>query len=173
VFDIDSIGLTNVVARLNRGIDVGGQAIGRPSAFHAGVAVNPTALNLELEVRRFEFKVEAGAEFAITNWTFDLRAFDACLKRIEKSGIPIVAGLWPFDGVLNAEFMANEVPGLAVPERIVNRMRHAASPEAAAVEGIAIASEIAAEIKGRVQGIQIGTSAERIDSAVALVAGLI
>jgi homocysteine S-methyltransferase len=172
VFDVDSIGLTNVVSRLNRGIDIGGQAIGRPSAFHVGVAVNPTALNLELEIRRFQYKVEAGAEFAITNWTFDLRAFEACLKRIEPAGIPLIAGLWPFDSPLNAEFMANEVPGLTVPEPLLERMRKAAGPEAAAAEGIAIAREVAASVKDMVQGVQIGTAPGRIEQAVGVMDAL-
>jgi len=173
VFDVDSIGLTNVVSRLNRGIDIGGQAIGRPSAFHVGVAVNPTALNLELELRRFEYKVEAGAEFAITNWTFDLRALDAWLQRIGPAGIPIIAGLWPFESVLNAEFMANEVPGLTVPEALLERMRKTRSAKEAEAEGIAIAREIAAAIKDRVQGIQIGTAAGRIEPALTVMDGLI
>jgi homocysteine S-methyltransferase len=172
VFDVDSIGLTNVVARLNRGIDVGGQVIGRPSAFHAGVAVNPTALDVDLELRRFAYKVEAGAEFAITNWTFDLEAFDACLARIRDAGIPIIAGLWPFESAIGAEFMANEVPGLSVPEPLLARMRKAPSAEAAAAEGIAIAREIAAAIRPRVQGFQIGTASGRIEPALAVLEGL-
>ncbi|MBE3097571.1 MAG: bifunctional homocysteine S-methyltransferase/methylenetetrahydrofolate reductase, partial [Planctomycetes bacterium] len=172
VFDVDSIGLTNVVSRLNRGVDIGGEAIGRPSAFHIGVAVNPTALNLDLELRRFKYKVDAGAEFAVTQWTFDLRALDACLKRIEPAGIPIIAGVRPFESVLNAEFMANEVPGVSVPAELLDRMRRAGDPEAAAHEGTAIAREIALAVRERVQGIQIGTSAGRLDAALAVMDGL-
>ena len=116
VLDVDSIGLTNVVSRLNRGVDVGGEPLSRQTCYHIGVAVNPTALNLDEELRRFAYKVEAGAEFAITRAGLRPAArSSAFLARVEGYGIPIIAGLWPFDSQLNAEFMANEVPGVAVP----------------------------------------------------------
>ncbi|MBI4476627.1 MAG: bifunctional homocysteine S-methyltransferase/methylenetetrahydrofolate reductase, partial [Acidobacteria bacterium] len=118
-FDVDSIGLTNVVARLNRGYDVGGQEIGEPTAFHIGVVANPGAENLDEEVRRFEYKVEAGAEFAITYPIFDVDALEAFLTRIEPVRIPIVAAVLPFESLLHAEFLANEVPGVRVPEPLV------------------------------------------------------
>ncbi len=111
VFDVDSIGLTNVVSRLNHGCDVGGQAIGAPTAFHIGVSVNPAASNLDEELRRFDYKVEAGAEFVVTRPIFDVAAFERFLKRIEAARLPVVAGIFPFESVRNAEFMANEVPG--------------------------------------------------------------
>lgn len=155
VFDVDSIGLTNVVSRLNRGLDIGGQAIGAPTAFHIGVAANPGAINLDEEVRRFEYKVEAGAEFAVTQPIFDLRAFEHFLKRIEGVRIPIIAGIWPFENALNAEFLANEVPGVRVPEPLLERMRQADGAEAAAAEGVAIAREIARAITPMVQGLQV------------------
>ena len=117
VFDVDSIGLTNVVARLNRGLDIGGQPIGLPTAFHIGVAANPAALDLDEEIRRFEYKVEAGAEFAVTQPIFDPEALTTFLRRIERVRIPIVAGIMPFDSMRHAEYMANEVPGVRVPRR--------------------------------------------------------
>jgi homocysteine S-methyltransferase len=166
VLDVDSIGLTNVVNRLNRGVDVGGEALSLQTCYHIGVAVNPTALNLDEELRRFAYKVEAGAEFAITAPVFDLRAFDAFLARVEDYGIPIVAGLWPFDSQLNAEFMANEVPGVSVPEALLRRMRRAADAAAAACEGVAIAREIANGLRGRVQGFQLGNAAGRLDGVL-------
>jgi len=169
---VDSIGLTNVVSRLNRGVDIGGETIGRPSVFHIGVAVNPTALDLDLELRRFHYKIEAGAEYAVTQWTFDLGAFEACLKRLEPAGIPIIAGVWPFESLSNAEFMANEVPGLTVPLALIERMRRAKTPEAAAEEGAAIAREIARAIRPHVQGLRIGTSEGHIDRALAVIDGL-
>src|SRR5438105_776836 len=107
VFDVDSIGLTNVVSRLNRGCDVGGQSIGAPTAFHVGVSVNPGASNLEQELRRFEYKLEAGAEFVVTRPIFDLHAFESFLRRIEGARLPIMAGSFPFESARNAEFMAN------------------------------------------------------------------
>ena len=172
VFDVDSIGLTNVVARLNRGTDVGGQAIGRPTGFHIGVAVNPTALDMEQEYRRFVYKVEAGAEFAVTQWTFDASALEAFLKRIEPLRVPVIAGLWPFESALNAEFMANELPGVRVPEALVARMRLAATPEAAFDEGIAIAREVALAVRDRVQGVQIALPSGRVEGALALIDSL-
>jgi homocysteine S-methyltransferase len=172
VFDVDSIGLTNVVARLNHGCDVGGQAIGAPTAFHVGVSVNPAASNLDEELRRFEYKVEAGAEFVITRPIFDVGAFETFLKRIESARLPVVAGVFPFENARNAEFMANEVPGIHVPDALLTRMRHADNAEAAAGEGIAIAREIAHQLRGSVQGIQVSTGGGHIDAALSVVDGL-
>ena len=166
VYDVDSIGLTNVVSRLNHGVDIGGEALSRQTAYHIGVAANPTALDLDDEVRRFEFKVEAGAEFAITQPVFDLDAFDAFLKRVAHLHVPIIAGLWPFDSQLNAEFLANEVPGVRVPEELVRRMRRTETPEAAAAEGVAIARGVAAAIRDRVQGFQLSNATGRIQAAL-------
>jgi len=170
VFDVDSIGLTNVVSRLNHGCDVGGQAIGAPTGFHIGVSVNPAASNLDEELRRFEYKVEAGAEFVVTRPIFDVAGFERCLKRIEGAGLPIIAAVLPFESARNAEFMANEVPEVSVPERLLDRMRRA-EPEAASAEGIAIARGIAAELRGAVQGLQVSTQTGDIEAALALLDG--
>jgi methionine synthase I (cobalamin-dependent)/5,10-methylenetetrahydrofolate reductase len=172
VFDVDSIGLTNVVARLNHGCDVGGQAIGAPTAFHIGVSVNPAASNLDEELRRFEYKVEAGAEFVITRPIFDVGAFERFVKRVESARVPIIAGLFPFDSARNAEFMANEVPGVHVPEALLDRMRRAGGPDAASGEGIAIAREIAQQLRDSVQGVQVSTAAGNIEAALSVVDGL-
>src|SRR5471030_1151939 len=172
VFDVDSIGLTNVVSRLNHGQDVGGQTIGAPTAFHLGVSVNPTASNLDDELRRFHYKVDAGAEFALTHPVFDLRGFEQFLKRIAPAKLPVVAGLFPFESARNAEFMANEVPGVRVPDALLDRMRTADGAEAAAAEGIAITREIAAGIRGIVQGLQVSTQSGDIEAALAVLDGL-
>ena len=172
VYDVDSIGLTNVVNRLNQGVDIGGEALTRQTAYHIGVAANPTALNLDDEVRRFEFKVEAGAEFAITQAVFDLDAFDAFTKRVAHLQVPIIAGLWPFDSLLNAEFLANEVPGVRVPDEYLRRMRAVEPGDAAAAEGVAIAREIAANVRDRVQGIQLSNATGRIQIALQVLDGL-
>jgi homocysteine S-methyltransferase len=172
VFDIDSIGLTNVVARLNHGCDVGGQAIGAPTAFHIGVSVNPAASNLDEELRRFDYKVEAGAEFVLTRPVFDVGNFDRLLKRIETAGLPIVAGVFPFDSARNAEFMANEVPGIRVPDPLMERMRRAGGARAAAEEGVAIAREIAHALRTRVHGIQVSTASGQMDAVLAVIDGL-
>jgi methionine synthase I (cobalamin-dependent)/5,10-methylenetetrahydrofolate reductase len=172
VFDVDSIGLTNVVSRLNHGCDVGGQAIGAPTAFHIGVSVNPAASNLDQELRRFEYKVEAGAEFVVTRPVFDVRAFDHFARRIESARLPVVAGVFPFESARNAEFMANEVPGVRVPDALLDRMRRADGQDGAVQEGIVIAREIAAELRGRVQGVQVSTQSGDIDAALAVIDGL-
>jgi homocysteine S-methyltransferase len=169
VFDVDSIGLTNVLARLNQGLDVGGQGIGKPTAFHIGVMVNPGAEDLDAEVKRFNYKLEAGAEFAMTKPVFDVGTFERLFRRIESARLPIILSLWPFDSLLNAEFMANEVPGIRVPEDVVGRMRAAADP---AAEGIAIAREVGAALKAMVQGLHVSTPAGRLDSALLVLQGV-
>jgi methionine synthase / methylenetetrahydrofolate reductase(NADPH) len=171
VFDVDSIGLTNVVTRLNQGLDIGGQAIGSPTAFHIGVQVNPGAEDLDGEIRRFEYKVEAGAEFAVTKPTFDLASFERLYKRIESSRVPIIVGLWPFESVLNAEFMANEVPGVSVPAAVIDRMRRAGESGGAADEGVAIARELGCALKGTVQGVRVAAPSGRIEAALEVLAG--
>src|SRR5690349_20843159 len=153
VYDVDSVGLTNVITRLNQGLDVGGQSIGTPTAFHVGVRVNPGAESLDAEVRRFEYKVEAGAEFAVTRPVFDAATFERLYRRIESCGIPVLAGVWPFESLIDAEFMANEVPGVRVPDQVLERMRQAPDAEAATAQGIAIARDTVNAIRGMVQGV--------------------
>ena len=121
VFDIDAIGLTNLVSQLNHGLDPGGNAIGAPTRFAIGVGVNPAALDPAHELKRFEWKVEAGAEYAITQPVFDAAQLEKFLRTIEHTRIPIVAGIWPLVSLRNAEFLANEVPGVVVPAAIIER----------------------------------------------------
>ncbi len=166
VFDVDSIGLANVVSRLNHGLDVGGASVGAPTSFHLGVVVNPTALDLELEVRRFGFKAEAGAEFAVSQAVFDADALRTFLARIEHARVPIIAGIWVFDSLRNAEYLANEVPGVRVPPALVERMRRAEKKGRAAAEGVAIARELAAEVRPLVSGVQIGTAGHDFTSVL-------
>ena len=154
------------------GLDIGGQAIGSPTAFHVGVQVNPGAEDLESEIRRFAYKVEAGAEFAVTKPVFDVGMFERFFRRIESARLPIILGLWPFESVLNAEFMANEVPGVRVPDAVLDRMRRVASPEAAADEGVAIAREVGCALKGLVQGTHVAAPSGRIDAALAVLAAV-
>ncbi len=168
VFDVDSIGLTNLVHRLNHGVDMGGQAIGCPTSYHIGVVVNPTALDLDREMRRLQYKIEAGAEFVVTQIVFDVAAFDAFLGRVEPFHIPIIAGVWPLESLRQAEFLANELPGVQVPGAIIKRMRAADEAESARAEGIAIAREIIEAVHDRVQGLQICVPGGRIDAALAL-----
>ena len=157
VFDIDSIGLTNMVNKLNHGLDLGNNPIGCPTAFSIGVGVNPGAINLDEEIKRFEWKVEAGAEYAITQPVYDTKQLRDFLKRIEHCKIPIVAGIFPFVSIRNAEFMHNEVPGVVVTQDILQRMRIASekSKEAARDEGIKIARESLTEVQDLIQGVQV------------------
>jgi homocysteine S-methyltransferase len=172
VSDVDSIGLTNVVARLNRGLDIGGQPIGRPTSFHIGVAANQTATDPDQEIRRFEYKVEAGAEFAVTQPVYDVGALERFMGRVGHVRIPILAGITPFDSLRHAEFMANEVPGVAVPQALLARMRRAGSPEGEAAEGVAIAREIAHELRGMVQGLQVAPAGGALASVLAVLEAL-
>lgn len=157
VFDIDSIGLTNMVNKLNHGLDLGNNPIGEPTAFCIGVGVNPGAINLDEEIKRFEWKVEAGAQYAITQPVFDTDQLRDFLKRIEHVRIPIVAGIWPLVSYRNAEFLHNEVPGVRVTPSIMDRMREASnvSKEAGREEGLKIARESLLEVRDVIQGVQV------------------
>jgi methionine synthase / methylenetetrahydrofolate reductase(NADPH) len=168
VFDIDSIGLTNLVFRLNHGLDPGENPIGAPTRWAIGVGVNPGAIDLDRELSRFAWKVDAGAEFAVTQPVFDPRQLEAFLKRVEQHRIPIVAGIWPLISLRNAEFLANEVPGVSVPEEILARMRKAqeGGKEAALAEGVAIAREMFARVKAMVQGVQVSAPFGRVEVAL-------
>jgi homocysteine S-methyltransferase len=169
VFDVDSIGLVNMITRLNHGIDVGGQRIGSPTAFHVGVAVNPGAEDLDAEIRRFDYKIEAGAEFALTRPVFDLESFDRLYRRIESSRVPIVLGVWPLQDMVEAEFMANELPGIRLPEWVLDRIRRAGTPAAESAAGVAIACELAASLKDRIQGLHVSAAAGNHERALEVV----
>ena len=173
VFDIDSIGLTNLVSRLNRGLDPGGNAIGMPTRFVIGVGVNPAAVDPAQERRRFEWKVEAGAEFAITQPVFDVAQLERFLGTLGDSRIPVVAGIWPLTSARNAEFLANEVPGVTVPAGIIQRMRNASakSKEHAIAEGIAIAREMLEQVRGSVQGVQVSAPFGKVELALRVFEG--
>ncbi|MEP7345914.1 MAG: bifunctional homocysteine S-methyltransferase/methylenetetrahydrofolate reductase [Gemmatimonadaceae bacterium] len=168
VFDIDAIGLTNLVAGLNRGLDPGGHAIGKPTSYVIGVGVNPAAIDLALEVRRFQFKMDAGAEYAITQPVFDVRQLEYFLTKVPSNRIPIIAGIWPLVSVRNAEFLANEVPGVVVPDTVIDRMRRAneKSKEHAVAEGIAIAREMLNAVRGTVQGAQVSAPFGKVELAL-------
>jgi homocysteine S-methyltransferase len=168
VFDIDSIGLTNLVHRLNHGLDPGGNRIGPPTAFVIGVGVNPAAVDPERELKRFAWKVDAGAEFAVTQPVFDPAQLERFLDRIAATRIPIVAGIWPLVSLRNAEFLANEVPGVSVPGDVIARMRRAQErgPEAALAEGVAIARDMLHTVRPMVQGVQVSAPFGRVPVAL-------
>src|SRR5437763_11974102 len=165
VFDVDAIGLVNIVHNLNRGLDIGSNPMGAGTEFVIGVGANPGVPNIDEEIRRFEYKVEAGAEYAVTQPVFDLSLLEKFLRRIEHFKIPVVAGIWPLVSARNAEFMKNELR-VSVPDRIMERMTHASSPEAAKEEGIAIAREMLIAVRHMVQGAQISAPQGKYSAAV-------
>lgn len=165
VFDVDAIGLVNIVHNLNRGLDLGGNPIGTGTGFVIGVGANPGLTDMDEEIRRFEYKVQAGAEYAVTQPVFDLRLLENFLRRIEHCRIPVVAGIWPLVSVRNAEFMKNELR-VSVPDAILERMARAQNPEAARAEGVAIAREMLIAARQMVQGAQISAPSGRYSSAV-------
>jgi homocysteine S-methyltransferase len=172
VFDVDSIGLVNIARRLNHGLDIGSNSIGASTNFTIGVAANPGVPDLENELRRFAYKVEAGAEYVITQAVFDLRLLEEFLERIKEHRIPAIAGIWPLTSLRNAEYMKNDLR-VAMPEEIMLRMAQADTPEVARAEGIKIAQEMLAAVRPLVQGVQVsapfgdyGTAAEVIASAL-------
>ena len=168
VFDVDSIGLTNVMNRLNHGLDIAGQPIGAPTALLAGVMVNPAARDLDRELRRFEYKVEAGAQFAVTRPIFDVAAFERFLQKTAHCRVPILAGLWVFESALNAEFMANEVPDVVVPDGLLQRMRSTSGPEAGLAEGTKIARELLAALQPMTAGAVVSAPDGESERALAV-----
>ncbi len=165
VFDVDAIGLANIVNNLNRGVDIGGNPIGSQTALVLGVGANPGALNLDEEVRRFEWKVKAGAEYVVTQPVFDLNLLENFLRRVENFRIPVIAGIWPLTSYRNAEFMVNELR-VAVPEAHMARMRNATNAEAARQEGVAIAQEMVRYVRKLVQGVQLSAPFGHYDMAI-------
>ncbi len=165
VFDVDSIGLTNMVDRMNHGIDLGGTKLDAPTGFYIGVGLNPGALDPALEIRRFEWKVEAGAEYAITQPVFDPQILLEFLPKIKHVKIPVIAGIWPLVSFRNAEFMNSEVPGASVPEKYMERMRQAQeiSKEEARAEGLRIAQEAVAQSREHVKGFQVSAPFGKVE----------
>jgi len=165
VFDIDAIGLVNIVKNLNRGLDIGGNPLGSQTALVIGCGADPGALNLDEEIRRFEWKVQAGAEYVVTQPVFDLDLLEIFLKRIEHVKIPVVCGIWPLSSLRNAEFMINELR-VRVPPQFVERMRRADNQEKAREEGVAIAQEMAGKVRSMVQGVQLSAPFGRYQLAI-------
>jgi len=165
VFDVDAIGLVNIVRRLNHGLDIGSNPIGGSTGFTLGVAANPGVPDLDNEIRRFAYKVEAGAEYAVTQPVFDLKLLEIFLKRIEAFRIPVIAGIWPLTSLRNAEFMKNDLR-VSVPDEILLRMQRADTPDLARAEGIRIAREMLAAARPMIQGVQVSAPFGRYSSAV-------
>jgi methionine synthase / methylenetetrahydrofolate reductase(NADPH) len=172
VFDVDAIGLVNIVRRLNHGLDIGANSIGASTNFTIGVAANPGVPDIEHELRRFYYKVEAGAEYAITQPVFDLRLLEEFLNRIEGHRIPVIAGIWPLTSLRNAEFMKNDLR-VSMPEEIMLRMAQAGTPDAARKEGILIAQEMLEAVRPMVQGVQVSAPFGRYTAAAEVIASVL
>ena len=172
VFDVDAIGLVNIVRRLNHGLDIGGNPIGASTGFSIAAAANPGVPDIDNEIRRFAYKVEAGAEYAITQPVFDLRLLEAFLKRIEGFRIPVIAGIWPLTSLRNAEFMKNDLR-VSVPDNILLRMQQASTPELARAEGVRIAQEMLSAVRSMVQGVQVSAPLGRYALAADVIAGVL
>ena len=154
VFDVDAIGLTNIVNRLNQGLDIGGNPMGSQTSLLLGVGANPGALNMEEELRRFEWKAEGGAEYIVTQPVFDMRLLEQFIKKTAHVKLPVICGIWPLTSYRNAEFMVNELR-VPVPDHYMDRMRKADSAERARAEGVAIAREMVEQARHLVQGVQL------------------
>jgi homocysteine S-methyltransferase len=174
VFDVDSIGLVNIARRLNHGLDIGSNSVGGSTNFTIGVGANPGVPDLENELRRFAYKVEAGAEYVITQAVFDLRLLEEFLERakdrIGDRRIPVIAGIWPLTSLRNAEYMKNDLR-VAMPEEVMLRMAQAATPEAARAEGIKIAQEMLAALRPLVEGVQVSAPFGNYEAAAEVIVG--
>ena len=172
VFDVDAIGLVNIVRRLNHGLDIGANAIGASTNFTIGVGANPGVPDIENELRRFRYKVEAGAEYAITQPVFDMRLLENFLERIKEFRIPVIAGIWPLTSLRNAEFMKNDLR-VSMPEEILLRMAQTDSPESARREGVKIAQEMLEAVRPMVQGVQVSAPFGRYTLAAEVIASVL
>jgi 5,10-methylenetetrahydrofolate reductase len=165
VFDVDAIGLVNIANNLNLGLDISGNPMGSQTALLVGVGANPGAINIDEEIHRFELKVEAGADYAVTQPVFDLDLLERFLKRIEGFKIPVICGIWPLTSFRNAEFMVNELR-VPVPEHFMERMRQVDNADKARAEGVEIAREMTARVRRMVQGVQLSAPFGRYQMAI-------
>ncbi len=172
VFDVDSIGLVNIVRRLNHGLDIGSNSIGASTNFTIAMAANPGAPDMENELRRFAYKVEAGAEYCITQPVFDLRLLENFLEKIRDHKIPVIAGIWPLTSLRNAEFLKNDLR-VAMPEEIMLRMAQTDTPDAARREGIRIAQEMVEAVRPYVQGVQVSAPGGRYAAAAEVLSSVL
>ena len=154
-------------------MDIAGNPIGLPTGYFTGVGVNPGAMDLDEELRRLDWKVDAGAEYIVTQPVFDLKVFEAFLKKIDHINVPVIAGLWPLTSLRNAEFMNNEIPGCDVPDDIIERMKKVTdSKEKSTDEGIKIARETLEKMSGSIRGVQIAAPFGRVGSVIGVLDGL-
>lgn len=170
VYDVDAIGMTHIVSRMNQGLDLGGSSFGRPTEYVVGVALNPTAHNIELEIERLKYKIEAGANFIMTQPIYDVEAYRNFFERVGPISVPIVMGIWPLVSLRNAEFLKNEVPGVSVPDWVIEEMEKAGDSKEKAVQiGLEIAIKTVQEARNMVAGFQVSAPFNRIEVALEVV----
>lgn len=169
VFDVDSIGMAKIQSRLNRGVDIGGNSIKEPTKALIGVGADPNAIDMEREIRRTREKIAAGAEFIITQPVFAVEPLIKFIEKISDLKIPVIAGIWPLASFRNAEFMKNEVPGVVVPDSIMDRMAKAKTKEEQRLEGIRIAKESIEKIRGYIRGIQVSAPFGNVQTALEVI----
>jgi homocysteine S-methyltransferase len=173
VYDLDSIGILKLAQRLNHGVDPGGKPLGSTTSFVLATGAEPAALNYRREIERLRQKRAAGAELVMTQPVYDPAVLERFLHDVEPLGLPVLVGLLPLASYRNAEFLHNEVPGMQVPEQIRERMRKAGGGAAGRKEGVAIAREMLAAVRGRVQGAYIMPPLERYELALEVVDGFL
>ncbi|MCD6115437.1 bifunctional homocysteine S-methyltransferase/methylenetetrahydrofolate reductase [bacterium] len=166
VFDVDSIGLTNLISNLNKGFDLGGKAIGKPTGFLIGVGADPNSINPEREIKRLRWKIDAGAEFVITQPVFDIDSLVKFIDKVSDLNIPFIAGIWPLVSLRNAEFMRNEVPGVTIPDEIIEKMKRFSDKQDQFRIGIDIAKSMIDKVKSFVGGVQISAPFNKYSTAV-------
>jgi homocysteine S-methyltransferase len=167
VYDIDSIGLIRMLHGLNAGVDAAGNAIGQKTAFLIGAALNPTAADLDLEIDRFARKIDAGAQFVMTQPVYDADLFARVLARVGPLSVPLLMGLMPLQSYRNAEFVHNELPGVKLTEQVLARMRKAGAQGQA--EGVALSLELLSACLNLVSGVYIIPTFQRYEPAADLV----
>ena len=165
--------MTHIVHNLNHGIDIGHNPIGDPTGYFIGVGANPNAIDLDREIDRFFQKADAGAEFAITQPVFDVESLLSFMDKVKTTKVPVIAGVWPLVSYRNAEFMKHEVPGVYVPDSILERMKKHSTKEDALREGIEISRETLSAIKDRVAGIQVSAPFGNIKYSLQVMEGII
>jgi homocysteine S-methyltransferase len=154
VYEVDSIGVVQLLAGLNRGEDYVGKGLDAPTSFFIGVAVNPSAADLELELERFRRKLDAGAEFAMTQALFEIELLDRFVERLGGEWpIPVLVGVWPLRSHAMALRLHNEVPGISVPDEVLGALGDA-GPDAPSV-GLELARELVEGSRSRAQGIYV------------------
>lgn len=171
VFDIDAVGLTKVVHNLNRGVDIAGNIINPPTSILIGVGANPCAVDIDKELEHFYNKFNAGAEYAITQPVFEPSALLSFMEKAQKRGIalPIVAGIWPLVSLKNALFLKNEVPGVVVPDSIIEKMEKAKTKEDGIKYGVEISHDIKEKISSYVNGYQISAPFGKVEIALEVI----